>query len=55
MAAEFTGTDQGFPNTRALNELDWCPRVDFDTGMRRVKTWLQEERFLKDDDVASSG
>jgi len=52
MAVEFTGTDQGFSSDRARRELGWRPRVDFDTGMRRVQAWLQEEGHLDGHDVA---
>jgi nucleoside-diphosphate-sugar epimerase len=52
MAVEFIGTDQGFPNDRARRELGWRPRVDFETGMRRVETWLREEGYLDRKDVA---
>jgi nucleoside-diphosphate-sugar epimerase len=52
MAVEFTGTDQGFLNDRARRELGWRPRVDFETGMRRVENWLREEGHLGRKDVA---
>ncbi len=52
MAVEFTGTDQGFPNDRARKELGWHPRIDFDTGMSRVQSWLHEEGYLQMSHVA---
>ncbi len=42
MAAELFGTDQGFPITKARNELGYSPGVDFDQGMRRVEEWLHK-------------
>lgn len=54
MAVELIGTDQGFPNNRARRELGWWPRVDFDTGMRLTRAWLQKEGYLEESDVASA-
>jgi nucleoside-diphosphate-sugar epimerase len=54
MAVEMTGTDQGFPNDRAREELGWEPRVDISVGMRHVRAWLSEEGCLNQDNVASA-
>jgi nucleoside-diphosphate-sugar epimerase len=52
MAVELTGTDQGFVNDRARQELGWTPRVSFEQGMLRVQTWLKKKGYLNGSHVA---
>jgi nucleoside-diphosphate-sugar epimerase len=46
MAAVLFSTDQGFPIDRARRELGYEPQVDFDEGMRRVESWLGENKHI---------